>query len=125
MGRAASPSPVLLPAPCRTHIGRPTHRCFGVWREAYENERRKIDAAPFAVERTMSDKLPIYLKRERNGTFVYTILRKIRGHKETFMKELAFVCGVREEEVRERGNWIVINGNHRAKLRMWLQGLGF
>merc|ERR1711981_378223 len=50
---------------------------------------------PFRVNRTSSDRLPVYVNRYRGGSMEVTVLRKIRGDSEALQRELEFLCQAR------------------------------
>jgi hypothetical protein len=68
----------------------------------------------------------------KDGTLTVTLIKKIEGDREKFMKELRAVLQIttpknpKEDVIRERtGGAIEVRGNHVRQVREWLAGLGF
>jgi len=93
---------------------------------------------PFIVHRTggkpngAAGFLPVYSSVRLGGTKKSTIIRKVAGDKQVFLKELKAVLGLSPEDdqsirLRASGMTFEVNGNHETtkKIKKWLAGLGF
>lgn len=91
---------------------------------------------PFSIQRTGNKPnnaigfLPVYSSVRIGGTKHTTIIKKVSGDKELFMRELRAVLGIGMEDeksirVRASGATIEVKGNRVRDVKMWLAGLGF
>ena len=78
---------------------------------------------PFVVERTKAgSELPVYTDYKAGKTKVITILRKIKGDVSILKSEMEKIVG---QEVMVKPGKLVVDGNHKMKLKLWLTKLGF
>ena len=90
---------------------------------------------PFKVSRTggkpnkASGFLPVYSDFRIGGTKITTIVRKISGDREYFLRELRAVLKLSPEStdirLRASGTVVEVNGNKTKEIKLWLAGLGF
>jgi len=89
---------------------------------------------PFSVERTGNKPndaagfLPVYSKFRIGGTKVTTVIRKVKGDHEAFVREIRAVLKIhnRKKNIRIRaGDVIEVNGKHVREMKTWLANLGF
>ncbi len=79
---------------------------------------------PFNVARThVGNSLPIYTDVKNGGARVYTIVRRVSGNLDEFVRELRCVCA--EDRIIRRGGGFQVPGNHVKAVKNWLYGLGF
>ena len=78
---------------------------------------------PFAVFRTESKCLPVYLRYRKNLP-VTTVVRKYRGDENQLREELQAVVG-REVKITQYTGRIEIKGNHFNVVHSYLRRLGF
>mmetsp|Transcript_10113 Transcript_10113/g.22748 ORF Transcript_10113/g.22748 Transcript_10113/m.22748 type:complete len:167 (+) Transcript_10113:118-618(+) len=78
---------------------------------------------PFRVGRTGSDNLPVYLQKRLNGNTMLTLVRKVGGDDEALRRELEVLC---QKKVHVgRSGYLEINGNHKNKVKAYLQSIGY
>lgn len=93
---------------------------------------------PFQIRRTRNKPgdavgfLPVYSKFRKDGTKGTTLVKKVTGDRETFLKELRAVLQMpkpnnpRDDKIKVRaGGTIEVDGNHVRNVKEWLTGLGF
>jgi len=91
---------------------------------------------PFKLERTKNKPndtpgfLPVYSDVRVHNTQHLTIIRKISGSHDVFLKELRAVLklpmGGRDDPIRVRtGGTVEVKGRHVREVKEWLAGLGF
>jgi hypothetical protein len=73
-----------------------------------------VDSLPFAVERTISGNLPIYVKYNCNHTIKKTIIRRLSGDTDQFVEELKKV--VSNSDVRKKVGKIEVAGVHKESI---------
>jgi hypothetical protein len=86
----------------------------------------KIDTSkiPYAVNRTASGNLPVYLKIYGIDRKTTTCVGSVYGDSSAFISDLRIaVCG--EAKVRENGRNVEIDGRYAKSIKKWLQTLGF
>lgn len=81
-----------------------------------------LEQLPFAIERTTSGNLPVYVKYNCNHQIKKTIIRKLSGDVDLFVDELKKV--VSNAEVRKKVGKIEIPGVHKESVETWLLRLG-
>ena len=96
-------------------------------------EARK--AYPFTVSRTggkpnkATGFLPVYSDFRIGGSKVTTIVRKISGDRDYFVRELRAVLKLSPDsddiKLRASGTVVEVNGNRTKEIKSWLAGLGF
>ena len=79
---------------------------------------------PFRVDRTaVGNCLPVYTDYKNNRTRVVTVVRRVKGDMDEFVRECKVVCGT--DKVELRGSSFHVEGNHIKAVQTWLYGLGF
>jgi hypothetical protein len=77
---------------------------------------------PFAVDRTNSGSLPVYMDYRAGRTRTETIVRKITGDVKAIASELVKITG---STVVQKPAQVVVKGHHLRIIRLWLRSLGF
>eukprot|EP00979_Chaetoceros_neogracilis_P000530 scaffold120_cov279-Chaetoceros_neogracile.AAC.2 len=101
-----------------------------------EDFLKQRDELPFAIKRTGNKPhnaigfLPVYSSVRLGGTKHTTIIKKVKGDQELFLRELRAVLEIGAENresvrVRASGGTIEVNGNRVREVKAWLAGLGF
>jgi hypothetical protein len=74
----------------------------------------------------------VFLLCSKDGTKTTTLIKKVKGDREAFIRELRAVLDLpvpvlaREDALRIRvGGTIEVDGNHVRVVKEWLSGLGF
>jgi len=98
-----------------------------------KEETRK--AYPFTISRTGGKPnkaigfLPVYSDFRIGGSKVTTIIRKISGDRDYFVKELRAVLKLSPDttdiRLRASGTVVEVKGNRTREIKSWLAGLGF
>lgn len=89
-------------------------------------QETKVDTSkiPYAVTRTSSGNLPVYLKIRGVERQSITCVSSIFGDTNAFVADLRMtVCG--DAPVTESGRSVEITGRFAKQTKKWLQSLGF
>lgn len=92
---------------------------------------------PFGVQRTGNKPngavgfLPVYSDSRSHGSKKLTIVRKVSGDHQAFVREVAATLGMTSDDMEKKiriksgGSTIEIDGRWSKDVRSWLAGLGF
>ena len=86
----------------------------------------KIDTSkiPYAVNRTSSGNLPVYMKTHGISRDNVTYIGSVYGDTKSFIADLRMsVCG--DSRIMEEGRTVVISGRFAKQVKQWLHSLGF
>uniref|UniRef100_A0A0G4FTB5 Large ribosomal subunit protein mL49 n=1 Tax=Chromera velia CCMP2878 TaxID=1169474 RepID=A0A0G4FTB5_9ALVE len=97
-------------------------RAFGVGREIIRHEMKRREKAPFIVYRSAADNLVVYLDFKKNKNECSTFVRKVKGDREAFKRELEAIC---QAPVIDHGDKFEIRGRHKNIIKQYLEGCGF
>lgn len=97
---------------------------------------KQRDELPFEIKRTGNKPnnaigfLPVYSSIRLGGTKHTTVIKKIKGDQDIFLRELRALLEIGAENresvrVRASGGTIEVNGNRVREVKAWLAGLGF
>lgn len=84
---------------------------------------RSVERCPFAVKRTASDNIPVYVYHKNNKNLAVTVIKKVRGDVARLKSELEFLCRVRIDV--KPGGILEMPGNHKRSVRGYLKGIGY
>jgi hypothetical protein len=100
-----------------------------------EEAAKAREAYPFHVSRTggkpnkAAGFLPVYSDFRIGGTKATTIIKKITGNRDYFVRELRAVLKVAPDSsdirLRASGTVVEVKGNRTKEIKTWLAGLGF
>ena len=82
---------------------------------------------PYLVERTPSQKLPVYQLAKRGGNYKLTVVKKVDGDKQALKRDLAQELGLGLEDVRVKTvtGHVELKGHFASRVSQWLQQQGF
>ncbi len=89
-------------------------------RRLFSSRGAGVAAAPFFVKRTSSNNLPVYTVTRRNGSLLFTEIRKVRGNSEELRAEIAAITQSRVEKVSD--GVLRVQGNHKLAIKKYLAG---
>lgn len=99
-------------------------RCFSTDRRYRQRTKLETSKIPYAVNRTSSGNLPVYLKVRGIDRDSVTCVGSLYGDTTSFISDLRMtVCG--NSEVTEIGRTVEIKGRFAKQTKRWLQSLGF
>ena len=114
----------FFPNPVVEMFLRVQNRLFALdrrFRQLVKNDTSKI---PYAVNRTSSGNLPVYMKTRDIARDNVTFVGSVYGDTKSFISDLRMsVCG--GANVSEEGRTIVIQGRFAKQVKQWLHSLGF
>ena len=91
------------------------------FRQLVKNDTSKI---PYAVNRTSSGNLPVYMKTRGINRDNVTFVGSVYGDTKSFISDLRMsVCG--ESRISEEGRTVVVEGRFGKQVKQWLHSLGF
>mmetsp|Transcript_48396 Transcript_48396/g.128166 ORF Transcript_48396/g.128166 Transcript_48396/m.128166 type:complete len:164 (-) Transcript_48396:371-862(-) len=96
--------------------------------EAWEPEdgnllRKPQSKCPFFVSRTSSQNLPVYVVKRQNRNQAVTVIRKVKGNKEAFIRELEFLCRCKVKI--GKSGFLELPGNRRVQVLEYLRSVGY
>jgi large subunit ribosomal protein L49 len=99
-------------------------RGFALDRRFRQNVKRDTSKIPYAVNRTSSGNLPVYVKVRGIDRTTVTYIESIYGDTDAFVSDLGMaVTG--DAEITESGRVVQVRGRFAKPVKNWLQSLGF
>jgi hypothetical protein len=92
----------------------------------YSHDRQNLsistEGLPFSVERTQLKTLPVYTDVKGGRTKVITMLCKCSGDIQTLKDDMQKVCD--NKEITVRAGKLLVTGDYKSRIKIWLTGLG-
>ena len=99
-------------------------RFFSVDRRFRQETKIDTSRIPYAVNRTSSGNIPVYLKIRGIDRETITCINSVYGDTNAFIADLRMtVCP--NAAIHEEGRTVVISGRFGKQAKKWLQSLGF
>ena len=101
-----------------------TLRYFSIDRRYRQDTKKDTDKIPYAVKRTSSGNLPVYVKTRGPLRETVTSVGGIFGDVNAFKADLRMVIGG-NLPMKDEGRTVELSGPYGKQIKRWLQSLGF
>ena len=99
-------------------------RLFSIDRRYRQFAKLDTSRIPYAVNRTSSGNVPVYMKTRGIDRDTVTCVGSVYGDTASFIADLRMtVCA--DAPIKEEGRTVKISGRYAKPVKKWLQSLGF
>ncbi|KAG5981398.1 hypothetical protein E4U55_002987 [Claviceps digitariae] len=87
----------------------------------------ELASGPYVVRRTLSGRLPVYMRLKAGGTHPVTVIKRIEGNRNTMLEDALQALELGEDKIRINPTtlYLEIKGHECEKAKSWLLERGF